>query len=130
MNKIGAILMLVLFAWGGTFSQEMQKKEEKKQKQFIYVLKLVPRLLDEKNWTEQDGRIVGAHFRRLQQLLKDGKVILAGKTLNDSDPSQFGVVILKVDSEAEARKIMEEDDAVREKIMTAQLFAFHVALMQ
>jgi len=69
MNKISAILILLLFACGGAFSQEMQKKEEKKQEQFIYVLKLVPRLLDEKNWTEQ-------------------------------------------------------------KIMTAQLFAFHVALMQ
>lgn len=55
---------------------------------------------------------------------------MAGRTLNESDPSQFGIVILEVDAEEEARKIMEEDDAVKEKIMTAQLFPFRVALIK
>ncbi len=55
-------------------------------------------------------------------------MILAGRTLNDSDPSQFGVVIFEADSEEEARKVMEADDGVKEKIMTAQLFPFQVAL--
>jgi uncharacterized protein YciI len=126
MKNFFTALLIVLFACSVFFSQETQKKE----KQFIYVLKLVPRLLIEKNWTDQDGQIVSRHFRRLQQLHKEGKVILAGRTLNDSDASQFGVVILKVNSESEARKIMEEDDAVKEKIMTAQLFPFSVALIQ
>jgi uncharacterized protein YciI len=102
--------------------------EKKQQQQYIFVLKLVPRLLEEKNWTEQDGQLVGRHFRRLQQLHKEGKVVLAGRTTNDADPSQFGIVILEVGSEEEARRIMESDDAVKGKIMTAQLFPFAVAL--
>ncbi|HYE73521.1 MAG TPA: YciI family protein [Blastocatellia bacterium] len=128
MKNLFAILLVITLFCSPVLSQEPIKREAKKQ--FIYVLKLIPRLLDEKNWTQQDGEIVGRHFRRLQKLHKEGKVILAGRTLNESEPSQFGVVILEVDNEQEARKIMEEDDAVKEKIMTAQLFPFSVALIK
>jgi hypothetical protein len=31
------------------------------KKQFIYVLKLIPALLDEKNWTEKEETIVKRH---------------------------------------------------------------------
>lgn len=126
MKTFMATLLAVFCLCGIALAQETQKKE----KQFIYVLKLVPRLLDQKNWTDQDVQIIGRHFRRLQQLRKEGKVILAGKTLDDSDSAQFGVVIFRAESEEQARKIMEEDDAVKEKIMTAQLFPFRVALIQ
>jgi len=127
MKRVLATLLVVLALCGAALSQEARKKE---QKQFVYVLKLTPRLLDEKNWTEQDRQIVGRHFRRLQQMHKEGRVLLAGRTLPDSDPSQFGVVVFEADSEEEARKVMEADDAVREKLMTAQLFPFSVALIK
>lgn len=129
MKKRLALLLIALCLCSfPLIAQESQKKD--KPKQFIYVLKLIPRLLEAKNWTEQDKQIVGQHFRRLQQLHKEGKVILAGRTLNDTDPSQFGVVIFEAASADEARKFMEEDDAVREKIMTAQVFPFSVALIK
>lgn len=126
MKNILAAALLTLCLCGAAAAQESQK--DKKLSQFIYVLKLTPRLLDEKNWTKQDGEIVGRHFRRLKRMHGEGRVILAGRTLNESDPSQFGVVIFEAASEAEARKFMEDDAAVREKIMTAQLFPFSVAL--
>ncbi len=126
MKRLLAAALVALTLCGAAASQGDVKTVSKKQ--FVYVLKLTPRLLDEKNWTEQDRQIVGRHFRRLQQLQKDGRLILAGKTLDDADPSQFGVVIFEADSEEEARGRMEADDAVREKIMTAQLFPFRVAL--
>lgn len=128
MRKLFAILTSMLFLCSTVSSQEAGKKDE--QKQFVYVLKLIPRLLSEKNWTPQDNSIVGKHFRRLQKLHQEGKVILAGRTLNEADASQFGIVILAVGSEEEARKLMEEDDAVKEQIMTAQLFPFRVALIR
>ncbi len=128
MKKLFAGLFVVMLLCGAGLSQGPPQKVEKRQ--FVYVLKLIPRLLDEKNWTEQDGQIVGRHFRRLQRLHKEGRVILAGRTLNDADASQFGVVIFEADTEAEARAFMEEDDAVKEKIMTAQLFPFRVALIK
>jgi uncharacterized protein YciI len=128
MKKLLASLFVVLCLSGAGLSQGPPQTVERRQ--FVYVLKLIPRLLNEKNWTEQDGQIVGRHFRRLQRLHKEGRVILAGRTLNEADPSQFGVVIFEADTEAEARALMEEDDAVKEKIMTAQLFPFRVALIK
>ena len=127
MKRVLAGALLTLALCGAALAQEAQKKE---QKQFIYVLKLTPRLLDEKNWTEQDKQVVGRHFRRLQRLHKEGRVLLAGRTLNETDPSQFGVVVFEAASEDEARALMEADDAVKEKIMTAQLFPFRVALIK
>ena len=127
MKRVLAGALAALVLCGAALAQEAQKKA---QKQFIYVLKLTPRLLDEKNWTEQDKQIVGRHFRRLQQMHKEGRVLLAGRTLNESDPSQFGVVIFEAASEDEARALMEADDAVKEKVMTAQLFPFRVALIK
>src|SRR5687767_8763547 len=97
VKKILTTLLIVLTLCGAAASQETRRKDARKQ--FVYVLKLTPRLLDEKNWTEKDNQIVGSHFRRLQQLHKEGRVILAGRTLNESDPSQFGVVIFEADSE-------------------------------
>ena len=127
MKKGLATTLVLLALCGAALSQEAKKKE---QKQFVYVLKLTPRLLDEKNWTERDQQIVGRHFRRLQQMHKEGRVLLAGRTLNESDPSQFGIVVFEAATEDEARLVMEGDDAVKEKIMTAQLFPFSVALIK
>jgi uncharacterized protein len=128
VKKILTTLLVVLTLCGAASAQEARKKDGPKQ--FVYVLKLTQRLLDAKNWTEKDEQVVGRHFRRLQQMRKDGRLILAGRTLNESDPGQFGVVIFEADSEDEARKVMEADDAVKENIMTAQLFPFSVALIK
>jgi uncharacterized protein len=97
--------------------------------QFLYQLKLIPKLLDEANWTERENEIVQHHFEVLQDLLKEGKLILAGRTLN-MDPTGMGIVILEVNSEEEARTIMENDPAVKEGIMDATLFPYRVALIR
>lgn len=99
------------------------------KKQFIYILKLIPALLDEKNWTQKEEGIVERHFIKLQGLLKEGKLILAGKT-DGLDEKTFGIVILEVDSDEEARFLMENDPAVAEGIMKAELFPYRVALLR
>ena len=128
MKKLFATSVVFLFLCAPLVSQQALKRDGKKQ--FAYVLRPVPRLRDERNWTEADNAAVGRHFRRLQQLHKQGQVVMAGRTLNEGDESQFGVVVLEVSSEGEARKIMEEDDAVRAGVMTARLFPFRVALIR
>ncbi|WP_075619615.1 YciI family protein [Paenisporosarcina indica] len=99
------------------------------KKQFIYQLKLIPTLLEEANWTEKENEIVQHHFEVLQSLQQEGKLILAGRTLN-TDMSGFGIVILEVDSEEEALELMENDPAVTEGIMEATLFPYRVALIK
>lgn len=97
--------------------------------QFLYQLKLIPTLLDESNWTDQENNIVQRHFEELQSWQQQGKLILAGRTLN-MDSSGFGIVILEVDSEEEAINLMESDPAIKEGIMTATLFPYRVALIK
>ena len=95
--------------------------------QFVYVLRPVPALRDPEAWTEREERVVGDHFRRLQALLAEGRLILAGKT-NDLDARTFGLVIFEASSDEEARAIMASDPAVAEGIMTAELFPYRIAL--
>lgn len=98
-----------------------------KKQQFVIVLRLQPKYQDDKNWTETDSLAVGRHFAKLQQLQKDGKLILAGRT---TVKESTGFVILEVETEAEARKIMDDDDAVKSGIMSAELLPFQTALLK
>lgn len=102
---------------------------EEEKKQYIYVLKLIPILLNEINWTMKEEAIVDKHFNVLQELQRDGKLILAGRTLT-MDEKTFGIVILEVASEEEAQTIMKNDPAVAEGVMTAELFPYRVALIR
>lgn len=95
--------------------------------QFLYQLKLIPELLLEENWTDRENNMVYDHFKVLQGLLKENKLIMVGKTDN-LDESTFGLVILQVESEETARTIMENDPAVKGGIMTAELYPYNVAL--
>ena len=97
------------------------------KKQFIIVLRLNPKYQDDKAWTEADNQAVGRHFAKLKQLQKDGKLILAGRTLVKES---MGLVILEVESETEARKVMEDDDAVKAGIMSAEVLPFQTALIK
>jgi D-alanyl-D-alanine carboxypeptidase len=102
-------------------------KTAQTKKQFVIVLRLNPKYQDDKNWTEADNQAVGRHFAKLQQLQKDGKLILAGRT---TVKESMGVVILEIESEADARKIMEDDDAVKAGIMSAEVLPFQTALLK
>lgn len=97
------------------------------QQQFLYQVKLVPELIEPANWTDREHEIVSRHFRFLQDLLQENKLILAGRTQN-MDETTFGIAIFLANSEDEARAIMENDPAVKENVMTAQLFPYRVAL--
>ncbi|WP_421383072.1 YciI family protein [Bacillus salacetis] len=99
------------------------------RQQYVYKLKLVDKLTEDKNWTDKENQIVGRHFAYLQKMLNDRKLILAGKTTG-LDADTFGLVIFEADSEEEALMVMNADPAVKEGIMTAELFPYQVALMQ
>lgn len=95
--------------------------------QFLYKLKLIPELLEEENWTEKENKLVSDHFKVLQGLLNENKLIMAGKTDN-LDSTTFGIVLLQVENEEEARLLMKNDPAVKGGIMTAKLFPYKIAL--
>ncbi|MBI5001249.1 MAG: hypothetical protein HZB92_06985 [Euryarchaeota archaeon] len=77
--------------------------------------------------TEEEGRIVGEHFLYLKKLTAKGVVLLAGRTLN-IDPSSFGIVIYLAENEKEAKRIFEEDPAVRAGVFKGEVYPYKIAL--
>lgn len=100
-----------------------------KPKQWVYVLRLVSRLHDDNGWTEADKKTVGSHFAHLKAATAEGKVVLAGRTL-DGGAKTFGLVIFEAPDEAAARKFMQSDPAVIANVMTAELHPYQVALQR
>jgi uncharacterized protein YciI len=100
-----------------------------KPKQFIYVLHLVPRLYDDKNWTQEDKAALDRHFNRFKHAIETGELILAGRTREPGDKT-FGIAIFEAKDEAAARQFMESDPAVVAGLMTAELHPFAVALQR
>lgn len=97
------------------------------RQQYIYVLRPVEHLLVAEHWTEKEEAITRRHFARLERMLAEGRLILAGKT-GGLDETTFGIVVFEADSLDEARETMASDPGVAEGIMTAELFPYRVAL--
>lgn len=76
--------------------------------------------------TEEDARIMRIHFAYLQDLHKQGKLILAGPVTT----GEFGVSIFEAESEEEARSIMNNDPAVLNGVMTPTLYPYRVSLLK
>ena len=114
-----------------TIVQSLNAQEPKagKPKQFIYVLRLVPRLHADSAWTKEDKAALGRHFTRFQDAAKSGQLILAGRTSESGDKT-FGIAIFEAPDEEAARKFMQEDPAVAGGLMTAELHPFAVALQR
>ena len=98
-----------------------------KPQQFIYILRVAPKYHDEKSWQAADNAAVSSHFKRLQEAVATGQVILAGRTTESLDQT-FGIVIFEAASEEAARSFMETDPAVEAGVMTATLHPYAVAL--
>ncbi|GGD12859.1 YciI family protein [Pontibacillus salipaludis] len=96
-------------------------------REYIYILKLIPRLHEEENWTEMDESLVRDHFVRLKEYCDEGKVITAGKT-DREDEKGFGIVVFKEENDEKAEEFMKEDPAVKHGIMTAEVFSYRTAL--
>jgi uncharacterized protein YciI len=110
-----------------TPSQADEAAVAAKPQQFIYVLRVAPKYHDEKSWQAAENAAVSSHFKRLQEAVATGQVILAGRTTEALDQT-FGIVIFEAASEEAARQFMATDPAVEAGVMTATLHPYAVAL--
>ncbi|MBA2614609.1 MAG: hypothetical protein H0U90_02355 [Actinobacteria bacterium] len=74
--------------------------------------------------TEAERGVVDAHGDYLERLAGAGKVSFAGRCMD----GPFGLVVLDVESEPEARDIVAQDPSVRAGVQTAELHPFSVLL--
>jgi len=93
--------------------------------QFIYFIRPHKENFAE-TMTEEEGNIMGTHFLYLQELLKSGKLILAGPETT----GKFGITIIETETEGEAREIMMNDPAVKSGIVAPELFPYRVSLLR
>ncbi|MGD9761314.1 MAG: hypothetical protein AB7U52_02625, partial [Candidatus Izemoplasmatales bacterium] len=87
-------------------------------KTYIYILKLIPRLFDDNNWTDSDDLIIEKHFNRIKTDYFNNKIIHVGRTINPANDG-FGMVVYYAENDQEAEEYMLLDPAVEAKIMTA-----------
>jgi len=126
------ILSIVLILAAGALmvlAAEEKKKQgevEMKQPQNYFVRLLGTRPGWPENMTEREQKIMEEHFLYLKQLTAARKVLMAGPCLTNPP---FGLIVLQVDSEAEAREIMSKEPSVVAGIHTYDMAPLVVSLM-
>jgi uncharacterized protein YciI len=77
--------------------------------------------------TDDEKAAWARHFERLQRMLADGVLVLAGPTLGEVNT---GVAIIEAPDEETARRIMDEDPAVAGGFARGELRPFRVSLLR
>jgi uncharacterized protein YciI len=95
---------------------------------FMYTLHLTrPAMLTE-GPTETEAIAGEEHWEYSQELLRKKVVIFAGRTMIRTKDA-FAMVVIQVKSEAEARKIVENDPAVKQGVFQARIYPFQPMLV-
>lgn len=74
--------------------------------------------------SEETNERIDEHFKHLQDLLKDGRLIMAGRF----SEVLIGLVIIQTTSQEEAEEIMKNDPAVKAGIFHAEIYPWRIAL--
>lgn len=77
--------------------------------------------------TDAEQAAWAEHFARLQRLLADGTLILAGPTLGRINT---GVCVFEAPDEAAARQVMTDDPAIRGGYARGELRPFRLSLLR
>jgi uncharacterized protein YciI len=93
--------------------------------EWLYVLR-PPRETFVDDMTEEESAIMRDHFAYLQGLLREGKLVLAGPSL---DPV-FGLVVFEAGDESEAARVMAGDPSVSSGLQKAELSPYRVSLLR
>ena len=123
------ILFLFILTIAFTSIPAQEKESTIETKQFLYLLKLTPKYFDEKNIDDEAMKTVQIHFKRLQDMLEEGKLIFAGRAEVQNDRT-FGIVVFDAKSFEDAEQIANDDPAVKAGIMSVEVFPFSVALIR
>jgi uncharacterized protein YciI len=77
--------------------------------------------------TDAEQAAWGVHFERLQRLLAEGTLVMAGPTLGSVNT---GIAVIEAPDEQTARRIMEEDPAIAGGFARGELRPFSVSLLR
>jgi uncharacterized protein YciI len=77
--------------------------------------------------TDAEQAAWAEHFGRLQRLLADGQLILAGPTLGSINT---GLCVFEAPDEAAARQVMAEDPVIQGGFARGELRPFRISLLR
>jgi uncharacterized protein YciI len=77
--------------------------------------------------TDEERAVWDRHFERLQGLLAEGTLILAGPTLGAVNT---GIAVIEAPDEDAARRLMEEDPAIQSGFASGELRPFRASLLR
>jgi len=77
--------------------------------------------------TDEERAVWGVHFERLQRLLAEGVLVMAGPTLGQVNT---GIAVFEAPDEAAARKIMADDPVIAGGFARGELRPFRVSLLR
>src|SRR4030095_16009734 len=118
-----AILVVIALGSFGILSQT--QNQERQEKQFALLMKSTGPDFFRKVAEPEGQRLVGEHVQRLQALTNQGVIIFSGHSLNHDDTG-FGIIVVRAESEAAARKIIDEDQLVKAGLVRGTVFPFQV----
>ena len=95
------------------------------KKHFLFTIRPMREgFIDEPTADEQ--RIMGEHFQYLKTALEAGTLLIAGPCIAGADT--FGMGVLAMESEADARAFMEADPSVRGGVQKLTIYPFKLSL--
>lgn len=110
------------------FTAYSQQGNEEAEIQFLGVLTLSENYKTA-TWTEQEMAVVGQHFQRLLQYNEKGKVVFAGRTQYENNHADLmGLVVFYAKNLKDAEQFMNEDPAVKAKLMVAKVHPYTIAI--
>ena len=78
------------------------------------------------NATPEETAIIERHVAFLQKMEDEGRLILAGRI----EDARFGIAVIEVENDNEAKRIMDNDPAVKDGVFSGELLPFRLALLR
>jgi len=124
MKRLTVILpLLITLVATLSLVRDSLADNQKKETKFVGVFKVTRVDFLTKGPRPEELPALRAHLEYWQGEINQGVCLMAGHTLN-KDETAFGLAIVRADSEASAKKIMEDDPMVRAGIITVTVFPF------
>jgi len=98
---------------------------QQQQKQFALLMKATGPDFFKKTQEPEGKELVEKHFKKLQALTQQGVILFSGHTLI-TDERGFGIIIVRAESQAEAQKIVDDDELVKVGLIRGTVFPFEV----
>jgi len=117
----------VLKALASHFGGGEASTDAEKLKQYVYFIEPARKTF-EQDATDDENRIVSAHFAYLQKMFANGRLLLAGRTMDEKTP--FGAVVFEAESDEAAEAVFKSDPAVKAGVFVGNVRPYGVALMR